>query len=183
MMRCGSRLALALALLAFAVGVLLRLDPHRERPAPSGVRPPAVATDPLEGRAQVVDGDTIEVAGRRVRLYGIDAPERDQACERDGRHYACGEEAARALVELVAGRDVRCMGRGEDQYGRLIAVCQAGGTDLGEAMVRAGWAVAFRRYAEDYVEAEAAARRAGAGLWAGRFEAPEDWRRQRPAGR
>jgi endonuclease YncB( thermonuclease family) len=183
MMRRGPRLALALALLAVAVGVLLRLDPHRERPAPTGPHPPAIAPGLLEGRARVVDGDTIEVAGRRVRLHGIDAPERDQACERGGRRYACGEEAARALAELVAGRDVRCAGRGEDQYGRVIAVCRADGTDLGEAMVRAGWAVAFRRYAEDYVDAEAAARRAGAGLWAGQFEAPEDWRRQRPAGR
>ncbi|MBW8267890.1 thermonuclease family protein [Caldovatus aquaticus] len=176
-------LLFGLALLAVALGVLLRLGLHRDRlePAPSSPAPGPVAA--LQGAARVVDGDTLEVMGRRVRLYGIDAPESDQDCERDGRAYACGAAAARALADLVAGREVRCAGRGEDRYGRTIAVCRANGTDLGEAMVRSGWAVAFRRYAEDYAAAETAARREGRGLWAGRFEAPEDWRRRRPPGR
>ncbi|MBX6375267.1 MAG: thermonuclease family protein [Acetobacteraceae bacterium] len=174
-------ITLVLALISIAIGVLIELGAHRDwMPSTSAPRraPPAGPAAVLQGRARVIDGDTIEVAGRRVRLHGIDAPERDQACERGGRSYACGEEATRALAQLLAGREVRCAGRGQDRYGRVLAVCRAGGADIGEAMVRAGWAVAFRRYAEDYASAEAAARRERLGLWAGRFDAPEDWRRR-----
>ena len=50
------------------------------------------------GPARVIDGDTIDVAGVRVRLHGIDAPERAQTCRADGRAWPCGRQAARALV-------------------------------------------------------------------------------------
>lgn len=178
-------LVLAFAALSIAIGVMLRLDAHRDWLASTtprrSVPPPQsvpAAAETLQGWARVVDGDTIEIAGRRVRLHGIDAPERDQACERDGQPYACGTEATRALGAILAGRIVRCTGRDHDRYGRIVAVCWAGGADVGEAMVRNGWAVAFRRYSHDYVAAEAAARREKRGLWAGRFATPEDWRRQ-----
>jgi len=86
--------------------------------------------------------------------------------------------ATRALGAILAGRNVRCTARDHDHYGCIVAVCKAGGTDVGEAMMRSGRAVAFRRHPHDYVAAEAAARREGLGLWAGRFAAPEGWRRR-----
>ena len=105
---------------------------------------PAPSAGVLSGPARVIDGDTLEVAGRRVRLHGRDAPERSQACERGGRRYACGQAAARALAALLAGRAVRCTARGRNRYGRTVAVCRVGGADVGEAMVHSGWAVALR---------------------------------------
>ena len=136
----------------------------------------------LAGPARVVDGDTLDLDRHRVRLFGIDAPESAQTCERDGAAYACGQEAKRYLEALIGGRPVACRARDADRYGRTVAVCTAGGEDLNAAMVRAGWALAYRRYSTDYVPAEAAARRDGRGLWAGRFEPPADWRHHHSGG-
>lgn len=131
-----------------------------------------------EGRARVIDGDSLEVAGEAIRLNGIDAPEARQTC-RDafGEDYACGQSAARALQRLVEGRTVTCRTLERDRYGRRIAVCEAGGVELNRAMVEGGWAMAFPRYSADYVEDEGMAARAQRGIWSGSFAAPWDWRR------
>lgn len=127
----------------------------------------------LRGTARVADGDSLVLDGRRVRLQGIDAPELAQTCLRDGAARPCGREARAALARLVAGHAVTCESRRRDRYGRLLATCLAGGVELNRAMVEAGWAVSYG----DYRAAEAAARQAGRGLWAGPFELPQDWRR------
>ncbi len=127
----------------------------------------------LAGRARIADGDSLVIAGARIRLEGIDAPELGQNCGRAGGEYACGREARAALARLVAGRDVTCESRQNDRYGRALAVCAAGGVELNRAMVDAGWAVAYGGYRD----AEDAARRARRGLWAGDFERPQEWRR------
>jgi hypothetical protein len=106
---------------------------------------PAIAAD-LVGRASIIDGDTIEIHGRRVRLFGIDAPESRQLCEVDGKPYRCGQQAALALADEIGQRTVWCEQREVDRYGRMVAVCSAGGEDLGRWMVRQGWALAYRRY-------------------------------------
>lgn len=130
----------------------------------------------------VVDGDTLVLGGERVRLWGIDAPEDGQPCERDGKLYDCGASAQAALLELVAGRDLWCEARDRDRYGRTVAVCRIGapdGPDVGAGLVRAGWAVDYRRYSKGgYAREEASARRAGRGLWEGRFLSPETCRRE-----
>ena len=133
--------------------------------------------------ARVIDGDTLDVAGVRVRLWGIDAPESRQTCEADGRNYACGERATRHLRTLVAGRTVSCEPRTRDRYGRTVALCRTDRSDLGAAMVRDGWALAFVRYAADYAAEEREARAALRGMWQGAFTAPWEWRRMaaRPA--
>ena len=120
----------------------------------------------LRGAARVVDGDTLEVSGETVRLYGIDAPERAQTCAGPDGDWPCGRWARRRLQALVAG-GVSCDDRGSDRYGRVLSVCHglADGVDINADMVVAGAAVAFRRYALDYVGAEAVAQHAGAGLW------------------
>lgn len=130
------------------------------------------------GEAQVIDGDTLQVAGERVRLQGIDAPESRQSCSVGGVGYACGQSAKRLLMGATAGKVITCKGEKRDRYGRLVAVCYAGDDDLNAMMVRDGWALAYRRYGREYVGEETAARAQGAGMWQGTFVEPWEWRRQ-----
>lgn len=130
----------------------------------------------VEGEARVVDGDTLEVAGERIRLHGIDAPESEQSCERDGLSYACGAAATDWLQQHVQTRPVRCEEEGRDRYGRLLAVCFAGDENLNKGMVEAGWALAYRRFSTRFLPEELDAIHARRGLWAGRFVPPWQWR-------
>lgn len=126
---------------------------------------------------RVVDGDTLAIDGSTVRLDGIDAPEAGQSCvDARGEVYDCGASAQAALARLTRSGRVDCAGTGEDRYGRIIAVCRADGRDIGAEMVAQGWALAYRRFSVAYVAEEEAARAAGAGMWAGEFEAPWDHR-------
>jgi endonuclease YncB( thermonuclease family) len=130
------------------------------------------------GPALVLDGDTLDIGGLRVRLHGIDAPERDQLCERaDGSRYGCGQFARELLVALVDHRPVRCEKRDVDQYGRMVGVCSGAEPDFGAALVEHGAAIAYRHYSMDYVAQEQKAQHASRGIWQGRFEAPWDYRR------
>lgn len=137
---------------------------------------PTQAAD-ITGTAKVVDGDTLEIGNSRIRLHGIDAPEGKQRCRKGEEEYRCGDVAAQALTRLVAGRLVACIPRDQDQYGRTVAVCRVGRTDINDWMVRQGNAVAYRKYSTAYVAAEDAARRERLGLWAGTFDRPDEWRR------
>ena len=138
---------------------------------------PVLAQDVLTGPARVIDGDTVEIEGRRVRLHGIDAPETRQTCKDGaGREYRCGEVATAALARMVVGAPVACVVRDTDRYGRLVAVCHRAEGDLNAWMVSEGHALAYRRYSRDYVAHENAARAARRGVWQGRFDAPWDWR-------
>ncbi|OOY03501.1 thermonuclease family protein [Thioclava sp. F28-4] len=126
----------------------------------------------VTGLPRVVDGDTLVVQNTRVRLFGIDAPEAKQSCKTaQGVRWACGR-AATAELQRLAGQGVRCSGDEEDRYGRLIAVCRAGGRDLNAEMVARGAAFAYRKYSRDYVSQEERARRAGLGVWQGAAERP-----------
>jgi endonuclease YncB( thermonuclease family) len=157
-----------------------------------GPAPAQEAAPPLVGRAVVTDGDTVIVAGRTVRLQGIDAPEISQPCARaDGSTWWCGAAAGRDLDRIIAGRQLRCEIDARDpgdRYGRVLAICFAGGADIGREMLARGQAVAYRRYLDyrggaarahkaDYLAAEAGARARGAGVWQGDFTLPEEWRR------
>lgn len=139
----------------------------------------AVQADPLVGRASVIDGDTLEIQGQRVRLWGVDAPEGRQTCERAGRPYRCGQEAANALADWTGQRTVRCTPRGRpDRYRRIVATCAVNGTDMGAWLVRSGHALdnpaySRGRYANDQWTAERGQR----GVWAGTFVVPWEWRR------
>jgi endonuclease YncB( thermonuclease family) len=133
--------------------------------------------DWLVGPARVIDGDSIVVAGERVRLHGIDAPELDQSFWCRGEELAGGLMALAALEALVAGVRLRCEMVERDCYDRVVAKCfSPNGVDIGRRLVAAGWALAYRRFSLDYVDAEQAARRAGRGLWRGSFIAPWTWR-------
>ena len=126
----------------------------------------------IAGLAQVIDGDSLVVAGVEIRLYGIDAPEYRQYCFRRGRPWACGVDATRTLRTLIAARPVACRAREEDRYGRTVASCAVEGRDLGAAMVAGGHAVAYGAYQLE----ETAARNAGRGIWSSRFDPPSVWR-------
>lgn len=139
------------------------------------------ATQPvhvLEGQASVIDGDTLEIHGERVRLEGVDAPEARQVCQLEGKPWRCGQAAALALDAFIASRPLRCEWRARDRYGRVLGLCTVGGTDLGAWLVRSGWALAFRRFSTAYVPLEDEARAASTGLWASTFDLPWEYRRK-----
>ena len=98
---------------------------------------PALAAGP---EIRVLDGDTIKIGKVNYRLHGIDAPEKAQRCQRDNIDWLCGQEAAAHLRGLINGRPVSCAEKDRDRYGRVVAICHAGGVDLNRAMVRAGLA-------------------------------------------
>ena len=129
----------------------------------------------ISGPARVVDGDTMDVRGTRIRLFGIDAPERDQMCRDRKRSWACGQRATRALRDRIGNRTVRCDER--DREDRIVAVCRAGAVELNQWMVREGWALAYRHFTRSYVDEENRARAARRGIWRGEFVPPWDWRR------
>ncbi|WP_084645572.1 thermonuclease family protein [Devosia insulae] len=135
---------------------------------------------PLTGSVErVSDGDTIDVAGQRIRLPGIDAPEWNQTCRTAaGGSWDCGKAAATRMRELTRNRTLSCRPEGHDRYGRLLAVCRDGKLDIAEALVADGLAVAT----DGYLGAESQARRAKRGVWQGQFEMPADWRRREAEG-
>lgn len=124
------------------------------------------------GVAEVTDGDSLTLNGRRFRLDGIDAPELDQTCRRREEVFACGQLARRKLQELTDRKLVACSSRTRDQFGRLLATCDVGGININKAMVESGWAFAYG----DYAVKEGSARRMRRGLWEGSFDRPQDWR-------
>jgi len=134
----------------------------------------------MVGRASVVDGDTIEIAGKRIRINGIDAPESSQLCQdAQGRSYRCGAMSARALDQvLAASRPVRCDFVEWDQYGRFVGNCfRTDGVSVAAALVRAGMALDWPRYSGGaYAKEQSAAAAAKAGIWQGEFQPPWEWR-------
>jgi endonuclease YncB( thermonuclease family) len=109
----------------------------------------------IVGVASVIDADTIEIHGQRIRLHGIDAPEGSQTClDAGGGRWRCGQRAALALQELIGRRSVMCDERDLDQYGRIVGRCLVGGLDINEWLVAQGLALAYRHYSRDYVAAE-----------------------------
>lgn len=140
---------------------------------------PAAAAGTVSGPATVIDGDTIEVQGTRIHLYGIDAPETAQSCETaKGLEYRCGREAALALDARIAGAVVTCERR-DTVAGRLAGICHVHGEDLSAWMVGQGLALASRQVTASYVRQEGHAWATRRGIWAGTFEKPADWRQDR----
>lgn len=112
--------------------------------------------------ASVIDGDTIEIHGQRIRLSGFDAPERGARCGAINVY----QKASLALADMIGMHTVTCFSQGTDRYGRIVATCSVKGVDLGHELVRKGWArdwpqYSQRAYAEDEVSARANAR----GIW------------------
>lgn len=139
----------------------------------------ALAQPVLVGRASVVDGDTLEIQGSRIRLWGVDAVESSQSClDAQGQAWACGRRAAFALADFLGQRTVRCQEKDRDRYGRVVAVCSVGGVEINRWLVEQGWALDYTRYSGGhYRQAEAEARLHRRGIWQGRFQEPSAFRR------
>ena len=139
-----------------------------------------------KGPARVVDADTIEINGKRHRLYGVDAMEIDQICHRrDGAAWSCGKEAAAVLAKFLEDRTVNCdvwQGKTRDAYGRFISICYAGSDNLSAWVANEGWAIADRdaNRLYNYTSQEGMAKFLRKGIWAGTFDPPAEWRQEHP---
>lgn len=138
-------------------------------------------SETLSGRATVLDGDTIEIAGERIRFHGIDAPESGQQCrDEQGNPWPCGQRASFALDDFLAeSRPTHCRVMDRDRWGRAIATCHRNdGADVNEWLVRRGWALDWPRYSGGaYGRVQEAAKAEKQGVWRGEFVKPWEWRR------
>ena len=143
--------------------------------------------EPFGPGAKIVtlDGDTIKAGdGSEYRIYGIDAPELHQTClEAIGKTWLCGRAAKARLTTILKHGNVNCEVRAKDRFDRAIAVCSAESVpDLGEALVRDGYAIDFGpgNSAGPYRDAQDEAVAAKRGIWRGTFDRPSDWRQENP---
>ena len=142
----------------------------------AAIGPGSACAQELAGQASVIDGDTLEIHGTRIRLWGNDAPEHDQLCRGDDSlPYRCGAAAANKLDAFIAHRPISCEQKDIDRYGRTVASCRADAIDLGEWLVDGGLALDWPRYSKGlYGTAQRRAESAGRGMWAGSYVEP--WR-------
>jgi endonuclease YncB( thermonuclease family) len=129
-----------------------------------------------------IDGDSFKAGETEIRLYGIDAPEYRQTCsDAHNAPQPCGKMARDALSKLISARTIHCTIIERDRYGRQVSICMDGKVDINREMVRLGWAVAYRKHSMSYAVVEEQAKSATRGIWAWRFEMPEDYRRKNRA--
>lgn len=130
--------------------------------------------------SKITDGDTIVIEDFfKIRMYGIDAPEKRQNCQdKKGNEYACGLDATKKLSKLIGKKRINCIHHTSDKYGRFVFQCKnAQGVDVNQAMIQSGWAVS--EYGSDYKEDEEVAKENKLGIWSGNFIRPNEWRKSR----
>ena len=155
------------------LGVAVVLAPMDGEAAPARKGLPAS----IAGVASVIDADTLDIGKQRIRLTGVDAPESGQKClDAKQKFVRCGSIAANALDAWINRNPVTCVIEDKDRYGRFVGKCSVRGQNMQEWLVTNGYAVAYRAYSTVYVPAELKARQAKAGIWAGEFIEPWDWR-------
>ena len=131
------------------------------------------------GHARVIDGNTLEISGQKFQIFGTDAPDIPQGCfKEDEVFYRCGYESARYLHSLIDGKRVHCLPVERVQPHVTLARCSTGGKDLGEKIVKEGYAVVAPGIAV-YSGEEAEAKQSKRGLWSGKFMLPHQWRSQK----
>ena len=132
----------------------------------------------IYGLPIITDGDTIKISNNKIRLHGIDAPEKKQKCTKNKKIYNCGVFATQALTKKIGKKLVKCLTqKKKDRYNRFIGICFVEHEDLNKWMVRNGYAVAYKRYSKDYILDEEFAKTNKLGLWSGTFLNPEKWRK------
>lgn len=143
---------------------------------------------PIQALAQnfvsVTDGDTLHVEGDVIRIFGIDAPELKQVCNKeDGKKWNCGEFAKSELIKILNLKEdfgmvsnLDCTTINKDRYGRSVSLCFVNNINIGREMVRRGAAVAYKQYSLSYELDEDEARAELRGIWQGEFMKPWDWR-------
>jgi endonuclease YncB( thermonuclease family) len=128
----------------------------------------------ISGFAVVSDGDTIKILNNKIRLHGIDAPEKKQNCTKNEKKYNCGRLATEALIKKINKNIVKCLTqKNKDRYNRFIGDQK----NLNKWMVKNGYAIAYKRYSKDYILDEEFAKKNKLGLWSGTFLKPERWRK------
>ena len=132
----------------------------------------------IYGTPTITDGDTIKILNNKIRLYGIDAPEKNQKCNKNGKEYNCGADATEALIKKISKNTIKCLTqKKKDRYNRFLGICFIDKEDLNKWMVRNGYAIAYRRYSKNYILDEEYAKSKKLGLWSGTFLMPEKWRK------
>jgi len=137
-----------------------------------------VIASEIYGISVITDGDTIKISNNKIRMHGIDAPEKNQKCVKNKKKYNCGVVATEKLIQKIGKNKVKCLTqKNKDKYNRFIGVCFVKQDNLNKWMVRNGYAVAYRRYSKDYILDEEFAKTNKFGLWSGTFLSPEKWRK------
>jgi len=140
----------------------------------------------ISGKAITIDGDTIKIKNKKIRLHGIDAPEIKQLCQRTflsififsfQENYKCGEISKKKLEKYVKNNIIKCKVEGIDRYKRILGTCYKNTININSRMVRNGYAVAYKKYSKKYISVEREAKREELGLWKGKFDMPWDWRK------
>ena len=141
----------------------------------------------ISGVAKVIDGDTIRIEKKKIRLFGIDAPEKKQKCQKPwltisfmtfNKDYPCGEISKLKLKNKINNKFITCKSTNKDRYKRFIAECFKGKTNINRWMVRNGYAIVYKKYSKKYLAAENLAKNEKLGLWVGTFEMPWEWRKE-----
>ena len=142
----------------------------------------------ISGNAQIIDGDTIKINSKKIRLYGIDAPESKQMCKKPyltiifftfTKDYPCGKISTQKLQKKINNKVITCKILDVDKYKRLIGECYKRNLNLNSWLVSNGYAVAYRKYSKKYISNEINAKNEKKGLWQGKFEMPWDFRRKK----
>ena len=133
----------------------------------------------IEGKAKVIDGDTINIENNKIRLYGIDAPEKDQTCRYEDLEWNCGIKSKIFLTELIDNKNLYCEVNDIDRYKRYVAICFLNNLNLNKTMVRSGWSIAYRYYSTQYIKDEEIAKKNKLGIWKGEFEEPYIFRKNK----
>ena len=125
----------------------------------------------------VIDGDTIRLGDVKIRFSGIDAPEINQTCVASEGKVACGKISRDLLIEKVTSNKISCTDEGKDFYGRVLGECFVNGESLSSYLVREGFAFAYRKYSNKYIEDEEYAKFNKLGMWSMEFQYPWDYRK------
>ena len=140
----------------------------------------------IYGKAKVIDGDTIKIKSKKIRLFGIDAPEKKQTCKKPfasinffifQKDYNCGAVSSKNLKKKINNKNIMCISYSKDKYKRYLGVCFLDNLDLNKWMVENGYAIAYKKYSRKYELQEQYAKENKLGIWKGTFLEPEKWRR------
>ena len=134
-------------------------------------------TDIKSQDVKITDGDTIKINGEKIRFSGIDTPELNQTCAKEGIKDSCGLIAKQILIDKIIDNKVKCIKEGKDRYKRILAECFVKNESLSRYLVRSGYAFAYRKYSKKFIIDEDYARANKLGMWSMKFEYPWDFRR------
>ena len=137
-----------------------------------------IYSNTIAQNVQVTDGDTIKVNGKKIRFSGIDTPELNQTCVKNGMVNPCGITAKKILIDKIYNNKVICISEGKDQYKRTLAECFVDDESLSSYLVRSGYAFAYRRYSKKFIDDEDYAKSNKLGMWSMKFDYPWDWRKK-----